>query len=100
MWIISILILILLISSYWLGKNRETPPWMKVRLRRTDDPFTEERTGATGGLDIVDLANLGSCCFLSTQDLARPLSGASGRRFEVLGRFDHAEVRGCNLMVQ
>ena len=91
-----------LLSQAWSpgAGQYETPPWMKVRLRRTDDPFTEERTGATGGLDIVDLANLGSCCFLSTQDLARPLSGASGRRFEVLGRFDHAEVRGCNLMVQ
>ena len=91
-----------LLSQAWSpGSGQyETPPWMRVRIRRTDDPLTEERTGATGGLDIVDLANLGSCCFLSTQDLARPLSGPLGRRFEILGRFDHAEVRGCNLMVQ
>ena len=91
-----------LLSQAWsLGAGQyKTPPWMRVRIRRTDDPFTEEHLGATGGLDIVDLANLGSCCFLSTQDLARPLPGESGRSFEVLGRFDHAEVRGCNLMVQ
>lgn len=76
-----------------------TPPWMRVRIRRTDDPFSLEQEGRTGGLDVVDLANLGSCSFLSTQDLARSLPGENGRHFEVLGRFDHAEVRGCNLMV-
>lgn len=91
-----------LLSQAWStgGGQYETPPWMRVRIRRTDDPFSTESGGSTGGLDLVDLANLGSCCFLSSQDLARPLPGAPGRQFEVLGRFDHAEVRGCNLMVE
>ena len=91
-----------LLSQAWSSGSGHyvTPPWMRVRIRRTDDPFSAESGGATGGLDLIDLANLGSCCFLSTQDLARPLPGAPGRQFEVLGRFDHAEVRGCNLMVE
>ena len=91
-----------LLSQAWStgGGHYETPPWMRVRIRRTDDPFSTESSGSAGGLDLVDLANLGSCCFLSTHDLARPLPGAPGRQFEVLGRFDHAEVRGCNLMVE
>jgi len=91
-----------LLSQAWsTGDGRYgTPPWMRVRIRRADDPFSEEAPGATGGLDIFDLANLGSCCFLSTQDLARPLPGPPGRAFEVLGRFDNSEVRGCNLMVE
>ena len=72
---------------------------MRVRMRRTDDPLSMETTGATGGLDIIDLANVGSCAFLSTQDLARPIQGQQNRGFEVLGRFDHSEVRGCNLLV-
>lgn len=90
-----------LLSQAWSMGNGAyaTPPWMRVRVRRTDDPFALEQEGRTGGLDVVDLANLGSCSFLSTQDLARSLPGDPGRHFEVLGRFDHAEVRGCNLMV-
>ena len=91
-----------LLSQAWStgGGQYGTPPWMRARIRRADDPFSTESGGSTGGLNLVDLANVGSCCFLSTQDLARPLPGAPGRRFEVLGRFDHAEVRGCNLMVE
>ncbi len=91
-----------LLSQAW-SKGAGTfglPPWMRIRIRRTDDPFSEAAVGSTGRLDIVDLANLGSCCFLSTQDLVRPISTSSEPQFEVLGRFDHAEVRGCNLMVE
>lgn len=90
-----------LLSQAWStgGGRYRTPPWMRVRMRRTDDPLTLTSSGATGGLDVVDLANLGSCCFLATQDLARPATDHVHREFEVLGRFDHAEVRGCNLMV-
>lgn len=91
-----------LLSQAWSKGSGtfEPPPWMRIFVRRTDDPFSEAADGATGRLDIVDLANLGSCCFLSTQDLVRPISTSSGLQFEVLGRFDHAEVRGCNLMVE
>jgi hypothetical protein len=92
-----------LLSQAW-SKRRgvyTAPPWMRVRLRRTDDPLTEQKTGATGGVDVIDLANLGSCAFLSTQDLGRPsdpeIEAVGG--FELLGRFDRSEVRGCNLLV-
>ena len=91
-----------LLSQAWSKGSGifEPPPWMEIRIRRTDDPFSEATGGSSGRLDIIDLANLGSCCFLSTQDLVRPISTSSGLQFEVLGRFDHAEVRGCNLMVE
>ena len=92
-----------LLSQAWSpSKGLYVPPsWMRCRLRRTDDPLAEVTTGSTGALDIVDLANIGSCCFISTQDLARELQwpGECGKAFELLGRFDHAEVRGCNLLV-
>ena len=79
----------------------QPPPWMRIRLRRTDDPLTRATPGSTGGVDVLDLANLGSCSFLATQDLARPAWGRKDTdAFELLGRFDRSEVRGCNLLVQ
>jgi len=92
-----------LLSQAWSTENGvyRAPPWMRIRLRRTDDPLSLEPSGATGGVDVVDLANLGSCAYLSTQDLARPGGPHSdGTSFELLGRFDRSEVRGCNLMVE
>ena len=79
----------------------QTPPWMKVRIRRTDDALSMNTSGATGGVDVIDLANLASCAFLSTQDLARPSAPGieAEKGFELLGRFDRSEVRGCNLLV-
>jgi non-ribosomal peptide synthetase component F len=73
------------------------PPWMQVRIRDVNDPFTTLPTGRTGGIDVIDLANVASCPFISTQDLGRVHPDGS---FEVLGRFDHSQVRGCNLMVE
>ncbi len=72
------------------------PPWMKVLTRETADPFAFAPYGSTGGINIIDLANLYSCAFIATQDLGKVYANGS---FEVLGRFDEAEVRGCNLMV-
>jgi len=72
------------------------PPWMRVNLRDTEDPLTRLPEGQSGGIDIIDLANVDSCSFISTQDLGR--STGPGQ-FKVLGRFDHAEIRGCNLLV-
>lgn len=69
-------------------------PLMKVLVRETNDPFSIEKTGTTGGLNIIDLANIDSCSFLMTMDLGR----LSGRGFEVLGRMDGSDERGCNLM--
>ncbi|NND77213.1 MAG: acyl transferase [Flavobacteriales bacterium] len=72
------------------------PPWMKVLARDINDPFAYTTTGKTGGLNIIDLANLNSCAFIATQDLGRVFENGS---FEVLGRYDNSDVRGCNLMV-
>lgn len=87
----------LLSQAYALSGGRfRCPPWMNIHLRDTEDPLSAAPQGKTGGINIVDLANIHSCAFLATQDLGRVHPDGS---FEVLGRFDDAEVRGCNLMV-
>ncbi len=73
------------------------PPWMKITIGQTTDPFGKEKPGKTGRIKIIDLANLDSCSFLSTSDLGRVFEDGS---FEILGRFDNSDVRGCNLMVE
>jgi phenylacetate-coenzyme A ligase PaaK-like adenylate-forming protein len=86
----------LLSQAYSDGKGLfETPPWMKVFVRDTEDPLTLQQNKKTGGINIIDLANLNSCSFIATQDLGKVYANGS---FEVLGRFDHSDVRGCNLM--
>ncbi len=72
------------------------PPWMKVMIREVNDPFQYLEPGDSGGINILDLANFNSCSFISTQDLGTLNPDGS---FLVLGRFDHSELRGCNLMV-
>lgn len=72
------------------------PPWMKIMIRDTNDPFTNLPSGKTGGINIIDLANINSCSFLATQDLGKVEPDGS---FEVLGRFDHSDIRGCNLLI-
>lgn len=74
----------------------DCPPWMKIYLRDTNDPLSLAPTNRTGGINVIDLANVNSCAFIATQDLGRLYSNGS---FEVLGRFDNADIRGCNLMV-
>ena len=73
------------------------PPWMRVSTRDPNDPFAPLPAGRTGGIDIIDLCNIASCPFLSTQDLGRVHADGS---FEVLGRFDHSDLRGCNLLME
>jgi phenylacetate-coenzyme A ligase PaaK-like adenylate-forming protein len=87
-----------LLSQAWsTGEGRyRCPPWMKVRIRDVNDPFAEVEQGRTGGIDVMDLCNVASCPFISTQDLGRVYADGS---FEVLGRFDHSDTRGCNLLV-
>ena len=86
----------LLSQAYSTGKGIFTcPPWMKILTRDTEDPFTYV-TGKTGGINVIDLANLYSCSFIATQDLGKLHTNNS---FEVLGRFDDSDIRGCNLMV-
>jgi hypothetical protein len=87
----------LLSQAYSKGKGVfKTPPWMKILIRHTEDPLSLEAPGKSGGINVIDLANLYSCSFIATQDLGR---SAPDGTFEVLGRFDNADIRGCNLMV-
>lgn len=72
------------------------PPWMKILIRESTDPLNFLPSGRDGGISVIDLANIHSCSFLATQDLGRLHPNGS---FEVLGRFDEAEVRGCSLMM-
>lgn len=74
----------------------ETPPWMKILIRDVNDPLSYLTAGKTGGINVVDLANIDSCSFIATQDLGRI---TENNNFEVLGRFDNADIRGCNLLI-
>jgi phenylacetate-coenzyme A ligase PaaK-like adenylate-forming protein len=78
------------------GGLYQSPPWMKVLTRDTEDALTLVQ-GTTGGINIIDLANYHSCSFIATQDLGKVNNDES---FEILGRFDVSDIRGCNLMVQ
>lgn len=74
----------------------ECPPWMKALTRDTEDPLTIIDNQQTGGLNMIDLANYNSCSFIATQDLGKVNDDGS---FEILGRFDNSDIRGCNLLV-
>ena len=88
-----------LLSQAWSqGEGRyRCPPWMRVLTRDVNDPFSRVTEGRTGGIDVIDLCNIASCPFISTQDLGRVYADGS---FEVLGRFDNSDLRGCNLLVE
>ncbi len=89
----------LLSQAYGREGRFQTPPWMKVLIRDETDPLSHyqitEKTMA-GGISVVDLANLYSCSFIATEDIGR---GHPGGAFEVLGRLDHSDTRGCSLLV-
>jgi len=86
----------LLSQAYSLGKNEyRCPGWMKVMIRNAEDPFAYEKEGRTGAINIIDLANIHSCAFIATQDLGK----VTEDRFQVLGRIDHSDIRGCSLLV-
>ncbi len=86
----------LLSQGYSKGQGIfETPPWMKVMARDTENPLQLLNSTTTGGLNIIDLANYNSCSFIATQDLGKILPNNC---FEVIGRFDNSDIRGCNLM--
>jgi phenylacetate-coenzyme A ligase PaaK-like adenylate-forming protein len=87
----------LLSQAYSLGDGIfECPSWMQISIRDTEDALSYIREGKTGGINVIDLANINSCSFIATQDLGKKYSNGS---FEVVGRFDHSDIRGCNLMV-
>jgi hypothetical protein len=88
----------LLSQSYSKGNGIfYSPPWMKILIRDPQDPFTIiDEPGITGGINIIDLANIHSCSFIATSDLGKLHEDGS---FEVLGRFDDSDIRGCNLLI-
>jgi phenylacetate-coenzyme A ligase PaaK-like adenylate-forming protein len=87
----------LLSQAYSLGNGVfECPSWMQIHIRDTEDALTYRNDGKTGGINVIDLANINSCSFIATQDLGKKYPNTT---FEVLGRFDNSDIRGCNLMV-
>jgi phenylacetate-coenzyme A ligase PaaK-like adenylate-forming protein len=87
----------LLSQAYSLGNGVfECPSWMQIHIRDTEDALSYINDGKTGGINVIDLANINSCSFIATQDLGKKYPNTT---FEVLGRFDNSDIRGCNLMV-
>lgn len=87
----------LLSQAYSKGQGIfNCPPWMRIITRDTNDPMSLLDTDKAGGVNVIDLANINSCSFIATQDLGKVYADGS---FEILGRFDNADIRGCNLLV-
>lgn len=87
----------LLSQAYSKGNGiYATPPWMQINVRDVNDPFSILAEQKTGGINIIDLANWYSCPFIATQDLGKKVGDTT---FEILGRFDNSDIRGCNLLV-
>ncbi len=74
----------------------EMPNWMKILIRDINDPLSYLENGKTGGINVIDFANIYSCSFISTQDLGK----IENKKLKIMGRFDNADIRGCNLLVQ
>ena len=86
----------LLSQAYSNGNGIFTcPPWMKILTRDTEDPLSIQTKNKTGGINVIDLANINSCSFIATQDLGKTFENNT---FEIIGRFDNSDIRGCNLM--
>ena len=102
----------LLSQAYSLGQNiYDCPNWMRILIRNTEDPFSYLEAGRNGAINIIDLANRHSCSFIATQDLGRIVPDSEilrndqndqkllSKPFQVLGRIDHSDIRGCSLLV-
>lgn len=88
----------LLSQAYSTGDgNFRFPPWMRVMVRETGDPLSLRHDARTGGINVIDFANINSCCFIATKDLGRLHADGS---LELMGRYDNSDVRGCNLMLE
>jgi phenylacetate-coenzyme A ligase PaaK-like adenylate-forming protein len=87
-----------LLSQAWMKKDERfvCPPWMKIFIRDASDPFQLLSENKNGGIQIIDLANIDTCSFITTSDLGKKFDDQS---FEVIGRFDNSDIRGCNLLV-
>lgn len=88
-----------LLSQSYSKKNGvfKSPPWKKVLIRDINDPLTIVKEDKTGGINIIDLANIYSCPFIATQDLGKTFDNET---FTILGRFDSSDIRGCNLLIE
>lgn len=87
----------LMSQAYSKGEGKFfAPPWMKISIRSIHDPLSSEPVGKTGAINIIDLANISSCASIATHDLGRMNADGS---FEILGRMDNSDLRGCNLMI-
>ena len=102
----------LLSQAYSLGQNiYKSPNWMRILIRNAEDPFSYVEDGRNGAINIIDLANRHSCSFIATQDLGRIVMDSEillispnesemlSKSFQVLGRIDHSDIRGCSLLV-
>ncbi|WP_258103361.1 acyl transferase [Marinoscillum sp. MHG1-6] len=87
----------LTVQAYSSNAIFQLPAWSKVLIRDINDPFSYKPNQKTGGINIIDLGNIHSCAFIETKDLGRLVDG---ERFEVLGRYDNSDIRGCNLMAE
>lgn len=87
----------LLSQAYSRGDGLfESPPWMRFLIREVEDPLKIRRDQKTGGINVIDLANINSCCFIATKDLGRL---SADNKLQLMGRYDNSDVRGCNLML-
>ncbi|MCW3075448.1 MAG: putative acyl protein synthase/acyl-CoA reductase-like protein [Bacteroidetes bacterium] len=86
----------LLSQAYSKDQTFNSPPWMKFLIREVTDPLNIRHDNKTGGINVIDLANINSCSFIATQDLGR--MNPEGK-LELMGRYDNSDVRGCNLML-
>ena len=85
-------------QAYSRGGNRFfAPPWLRIITRDLNDPFRLLPAEHRGGINIIDLGNVYSCAFIQTEDAGRVFDDGS---FEIAGRIDKSEIRGCNLLVQ
>jgi hypothetical protein len=88
----------LLSQAYSKGENKfSCPPWMRVFTRPLNNPLAVEKHGIAGGINVIDLANYNSCPFIATQDLGKTFSENT---FEILGRIENSDVRGCSLLIE
>lgn len=87
----------LLSQAYSTGNGVfECPPWMKILIRDPEDAMSLLPSGKSGGINVIDLANINSCSFIATQDLGKDLGAG---KTTILGRFDNSDIRGCNLLI-
>jgi len=87
----------LLSQAYSAGNGVfDCPPWMKILIRDPEDAQSYLKNNSTGGINVIDLANINSCSFIATQDLGKKSENNS---IEIMGRFDNSDIRGCNLLV-